>query len=1056
MNPDMLARWGEVVRIVDLALDSEPPDRPAVVERLCSGDAVLRGEVDRLLDASARAAEFLSHPAGADAAPLVSWVARQEAQALAVGTRFGVYEVTGLLGRGGMATVYLAQDHKHHRRVAVKVLHAEVAAAVRREWFLREIDTAAGLHHPHILPLHDSGDVDGRLYYVMPHVEGESLRQRLSREGRLPLANARRIAQEVAAALDYAHRQGVVHRDIKPENILLQDGQAIVADFGIARAIDAAGTDRSTDGSGTGTPAYMSPEQASPGADVDGRTDIYALGCVLYKMLAGEPPFSGASAREILARHVADPVPSLLATVRPGVPPSVEAAITKALAKAPVDRFATAQEMSRALTIEDVTAPPNPHRRGRLMLTMGAMLVMLVVGGAATARLWLRPTSAAPRLDPRLVAVLPFRISVPDSALTYLQAGFSDLLAVQFTGEGGPRAVEPRAVWSAWRRLVPVDGGDLRPEAAVQVAEQLGAGRLVDGGIAGSQSHLAVTASVLEVPTGRTIGRASVEGPVDSLGSMVSRLAAELLANDAGQKERLTNLGALPLPALRAYLDGQTALRQGRWEQAVQHFSRALEVDSTFAQAAIGLMAAAGFAPVGDGGRGAALAWANRDRLGPGDRALLTALLGPRYPGVSTMVENLTAAEQSVRALPDRAEAWFHLGDLYYHWGAGVGLSRPHQLAAAAFRRALALDSSIATNSPNAEPLIHLFQLAAIEGDTATVRRLGSAALAAAGASDFYPWRSAWTFQDEASLASLRARFAGMRRSVLQGIVTRSIEDGLPLDDAERAVAALVGRASTREEQTSAQFYRYLLAMNGGRPREGATALREVDEGTRFYHAITGELYWDGDSAVARAAARQRTPDADAPLARAPEARREQLGNICLVERWRLARRELRTAPRTIARLRSPMPPGLDVADSTRAAEFASLCADILEAWLATINGEPTAAALASRLDSRLQQGPPGWTDGDNLTAARLLEANGDVPRALAAVRRRRFDLVPVFLSTYLREEGRLAALANDTAGAVSAYRHYLTLQAHPESALEPRMKHIRAELARLQPRGGN
>ena len=172
---------------------------------------------------------------------------------MAAGTRFGAYEVTGLLGRGGMATVYLAQDHKHHRRVAVKVLHPELAAAVGPERFLREIDIAAALHHPHILPLHDSGEVDGLLYYVMPYVEGESLRERLAREGTLPLASARRIAHEVAGALDYAHRQGVVHRDIKPENILLQDGQAVVADFGIARALAA----------GAATPARPRPVPAS-------------------------------------------------------------------------------------------------------------------------------------------------------------------------------------------------------------------------------------------------------------------------------------------------------------------------------------------------------------------------------------------------------------------------------------------------------------------------------------------------------------------------------------------------------------------------------------------------------------------------------------------------------------------------------------------------------------------------------------------------------------------------------------------------------------------------
>jgi serine/threonine-protein kinase len=383
MNADMWSRWDEVVRVVDRVLDSDPSDRPAVVERLCAGDPVLRGAVDRLLDASARAAEFLSQPAAADAAPLVSWVARQEAQGLAAGTRFGAYEVTGLLGRGGMATVYLAQDHKHHRRVAVKVLHAEVAAAVRREWFLREINTAAGLHHPHILALHDSGDVDGLLYYVMPHVEGESLRQRLSREGRIPLASARRIAQEVAGALDYAHRQGVVHRDIKPENILLQDGQAVVADFGIARAIATGAASAGTAGTipAMGTPAYMSPEQASSlDTVIDGRTDIYALGCVLYEMLTGQPPFTGKSTQEILARHAREPVLSL-PTAGGAIAPVVERAVVRALAKLPTDRFASAAEFGSALTrTEEFAGEGSRWRRARRWIFGAGVLSVTLAG----------------------------------------------------------------------------------------------------------------------------------------------------------------------------------------------------------------------------------------------------------------------------------------------------------------------------------------------------------------------------------------------------------------------------------------------------------------------------------------------------------------------------------------------------------------------------------------------------------------------------------------------------------------------------------------------------
>ena len=213
------------------------------------------------------------------------------------------------LGRGGMATVYLAEDFKHHRRVAVKVLRPELAASIGAERFLREIETTANLRHPHILPLYDSGDVEdpgdsagGRfLFYVMPFVEGETLRARLDRERQLPIDDALRIAREVSDALSYAHARGIIHRDIKPENILLEGGHAVVADFGIARAVGAAGADSLT-GSGitVGTPAYMSPEQASADHDLDGRSDLYALGCVLYEMLAGQPPFTGPTVESIV------------------------------------------------------------------------------------------------------------------------------------------------------------------------------------------------------------------------------------------------------------------------------------------------------------------------------------------------------------------------------------------------------------------------------------------------------------------------------------------------------------------------------------------------------------------------------------------------------------------------------------------------------------------------------------------------------------------------------------------------------------------------------------
>src|SRR5213080_1240039 len=268
----------------------------------------------------------------------------------------GRYTIERELGRGGMAAVYLAQDRKHHRPVAIKVLKPELAAALGPERFLREIDTAARLTHPHILPLHDSGEAAGWLYYVMPYVEGETLRDRLEREGQLPLEEAVRITREVASALSYAHAHDVVHRDVKPENILLSGGEAVVADFGIARAITrAAGSGLTEAGIPVGTPAYMSPEQASAARAVDGRSDIYSLGCVLYEMLVGEPPYTGPSAQMVIAKRFTDPVPSVR-RLRDTIPPAIDGAVSKALGKAPADRFVTAAQFAEALTSSSAPA----------------------------------------------------------------------------------------------------------------------------------------------------------------------------------------------------------------------------------------------------------------------------------------------------------------------------------------------------------------------------------------------------------------------------------------------------------------------------------------------------------------------------------------------------------------------------------------------------------------------------------------------------------------------------------------------------------------------------
>jgi len=319
----------------------------------------------------------------------------------------GRYRIEGEIGKGGMAIVLRAYDIRHERLVALKVLRPDWSSSLGGERFLREIRLAAGLQHPHILPLHDSGEAAGFLFYVMPLVEGETLRQRLEREGQLPVEDALRIAREVADALHYAHARDIVHRDIKPENILLSGDHALVADFGIARAISAgSGMTLTESGLAVGTPAYMSPEQASADGRVDGRADVYALGCVLYEMLAGEPPFRGLP-QQVMAQHSVTAAPSIR-SVRPSVPAAVDAAITVALAKAPADRFANARAFSEALpTATSLLAmPAHPPRQRLRYAALGIAVVALLAVAWAVSRKFLTDKMTDQLIS---IAVAPIR-----------------------------------------------------------------------------------------------------------------------------------------------------------------------------------------------------------------------------------------------------------------------------------------------------------------------------------------------------------------------------------------------------------------------------------------------------------------------------------------------------------------------------------------------------------------------------------------------------------------------------------------------------------------------
>jgi TolB-like protein len=478
----------------------------------------------------------------------------------------GRYTIERELGRGGMATVYLAHDLKQHRLVALKVMRPELATALGPGRFLREIEIAARLAHPHILPLHESGEAGEFLYYVMPYVEGESLRSRLVRDGQLPLDDALEIAGEVADALSYAHSHDVVHRDIKPENILLQSGHAVVADFGIARAVAVAGGDRLTEtGIAVGSPAYMSPEQAAADARIDGRSDLYALGCVLYEMLAGEPPFTGPTAQALIAKHLHQPVPSVRVT-RPTVPVAVDRVIRKALAKVPADRYADSARFAAALA---ASRGPGPTRIALRRGVIAVVLTLLVGGGARWGFLhWPRPmgraaSSSGP--DATHVAVLYFEHPSDDRTLRDVSSGLTEDLIDQLAQVPGLHVISSRGVSAYRERSVPLDS----------IARGLAVGTIVTGTVTRSANRLRVSVRFVDAASGNQVRSATLERPWrdlfalrDELAGDVSRFLREQLGQQVQLRQRMagtTSVAAWELvqQAQRLGEDARTLYRSG-------------------------------------------------------------------------------------------------------------------------------------------------------------------------------------------------------------------------------------------------------------------------------------------------------------------------------------------------------------------------------------------------------------------------------------------------------------------------------------------------------------
>jgi eukaryotic-like serine/threonine-protein kinase len=405
----------------------------------------------------------------------------------------GRYDLDHELGAGGMAVVYLARDLRHERRVALKVLRPELGAVAGAERFNQEIRLAARLVHPHILPVLDSGAAADRLWYTMPYIEGESLRVRLDRERQLSLDEAVRLTGEIAEALGHAHAQHILHRDIKPENILLSGGHALVADFGIARALGEAGQRLTNTGIAIGTPGYMSPEQSSGEHELDGRSDLYALASVCYEMLAGEPPFTGPTAQAVIARRLSQPPPSLR-TIRPNVPAALDTVLQRALATVPADRFASTAEFARALLQSQngtLVATPRSGLRRRWPLVAAIALIVVAAGGLVLRDRSARPAGLATDSGGIRLAVLPFRMIGGDSGDRYLADGMTEEVASMLANLGGLRVLAQSSV-------TPLASGSRTPR---EIGIALRADALIDGDVQKAGDAVRVRVKLIDPAT---------------------------------------------------------------------------------------------------------------------------------------------------------------------------------------------------------------------------------------------------------------------------------------------------------------------------------------------------------------------------------------------------------------------------------------------------------------------------------------------------------------------------------------------------------------------------
>lgn len=740
------------------------------------------------------------------------------------------YRIEGQLGAGGMATVYLAADLRHKRQVAIKVLRPELAATIGPERFLREIEIEARLEHPHILTLIESGESVDSLYYVMPYVGGESLRQRIERVGPLPMGEVVRILHDVADALAFAHEHGVVHRDIKPDNILLSGRHASVMDFGIAKALSQATGSHAltTAGLTLGTPAYMAPEQVAADPAIDHRADIYALGVTAYEMLAGKPPFTGASPQQVLSAHVTE-APAPIGHIRQDTPPALAQAVMRCLAKQPVDRWQSAEEILPILETLQATTTPEAETTGisreaafRWRAGALAALVVAVLAGWLLIRgLSGSGTPSVPVSSMRL-AVLPFEVR-GSADFAYLGEGVVTLFSTTLDGAGRLRTVDPRAILNA----VPDETGrTIDPAMGRRLAQQFGAGLYLMGDIVEAGGQLQINAMLYHAAdpdAGAVTHRA--QGAASDVFRLVDDIATQLLLelrDTPAPVRSVTSVTTASLPALKAYLEGDVALRAGDFESASIAFRQAVAIDTAFALAYYRLSVAQEWLINADAAQWAAeQAVIHSGRLSEHDRRLFEAFDVLRR-GEATRAEELLTSFLGL--YPDDIEGWTNLGELFFHSNP-VRARHPAE-SRGAFGRVLELEPS------NTIALMHLLRLAALDGDTVAVDSLADRYRMLSPAGDrtvpaailqaiFAP--------DSAVLVSVLRQAQGATDLTIGSGASEAVLWGGDIQAGRRLLELLRSRNRSREVRSMALTWWAQLALGMGQWHEARAAIAELE-----------------------------------------------------------------------------------------------------------------------------------------------------------------------------------------------------------------------------------